>query len=127
MRDPELSEIALTKTEMVSGVWQGVLTGATQMPQLSVTHLNREVPGTTVIEAKEAGTWLVQVPIPAEVIADGVQTLVISDEMTGATLHKISLIAGDPLDEDLRAEIDLLRAELDMLKRAFRRHCNETA
>jgi hypothetical protein len=26
----------------------------------------------------------------------------------------------------LRAEVDLLRAELDMLKRAFRRHCVET-
>jgi hypothetical protein len=30
------------------------------------------------------------------------------------------------LDEDIRAEVDLLRAELDLLKRAFRRHCSET-
>jgi hypothetical protein len=31
------------------------------------------------------------------------------------------------MEDDLRAEVDLLRAELDMLKRAFRRHCLETA
>jgi hypothetical protein len=30
------------------------------------------------------------------------------------------------MEDDLRAEVDLLRAELDMLKRAFRRHCLET-
>jgi len=27
----------------------------------------------------------------------------------------------------MRVEMDLLRAELDMLKRAFRRHCLETS
>jgi hypothetical protein len=32
-----------------------------------------------------------------------------------------------PLEEDIRAEVSLLRAELDLLKRAFRRHCAETA
>jgi hypothetical protein len=31
------------------------------------------------------------------------------------------------MEEDIRAELDLLRAELDLLKRAFRRHCVETA
>lgn len=122
-----MTEVTLTKTEMVSGVWQGLLTGTATMPQLSLTHLNREVPGIKVMEANQENTWLVQVPIPAELIADGVQTLVVSDEETGAKLQSISLIAGEALDEDLRAEIDLLRAELDMLKRAFRRHCLETS
>ena len=46
-------------------------------------------------------------------------------------LHALLLIlscqlAGEALAHDIRAEIDLLRAELDMLKRAFRRHCLET-
>jgi hypothetical protein len=41
-------------------------------------------------------------------------------------LEKFTLIAGDVLGDDIRAEVDLLRAELDMLKRAFRRHCVET-
>jgi hypothetical protein len=121
-----MSDLTLTKTRMTSGIWEGVLTGATRMPRLSVTHLNREVPGLSVLEAKQEGMWLVRVPIPSDIIADGVQTLVISDELTGQTLGSIAVIAGDALDDDLRAEIDLLRAELDMLKRAFRRHCVET-
>ena len=36
------------------------------------------------------------------------------------------MITGEPVEDDLRGEIDLLRAELDMLKRAFRRHCIDT-
>ena len=42
---------------------------------------------------------------------------------TGDALAHETIIAGEVLDEDVRAEVMLLRAELDMLKRAFRRHC----
>lgn len=122
-----MPDITLTKTRMTAGIWEGVITGSPGMPHLSVTHLNREVPGVTVVEAKQAGMWLVRMPIPVEIIADGVQTMVISDEDTGAVLGNITLMAGDPLDDDMRAELDLLRAELDILKQAFRRHCAETA
>ena len=54
------------------------------------------------------------------------QTVVIADAETGEAEATVSLVAGEALAGDLRAEIDLLRAELDMLKRAFRRHCLET-
>ena len=73
------------------------------------------------------GRWTVRVPIPADLISDGVQSFVISDATTGTTLSSFAIIAGDALAEDIRAEMDLLRAELDLLKRAFRRHCVETA
>jgi len=53
---------------------------------------------------KEEDLWLLQVPIPEEAIADG-----------------------EALGDDMRVEIELPRAELDMLKRAFRRHCVETS
>ena len=56
----------------------------------------------------------------------GVVRQVIERAANGETLGHVTLIAGDPLAEDLLAEVDLLRAELDMLKRAFRRHCLET-
>jgi hypothetical protein len=35
-------------------------------------------------------------------------------------------MAGEVLSDDFRSEVSLLRAELDLLKRAFRRHCLET-
>lgn len=65
-------------------------------------------------------------PIPAERIADGVQTFVIRDRRTDQGLASFAIVAGDALAEDIRAEIGLLRAELDMLKKAFRRHCAAT-
>ena len=52
------------------------------------------------------------------------QTVVL--QVDGVVRGQFTVIAGVPLDEDVRAEISLLRAELDLLKRAFRRHCAET-
>ena len=114
----------LTPTRLAGGVWEGVLRAGAE-PRLSVTHEGREVAGVGVA-ADGPGAWAVRVPVPAEAIADGVQTFVISDAVTGAVLGHFAVVAGDALALDLRAEIDLLRAELDLLKRAFRRHCLET-
>jgi len=118
----------LTRTRLQAGVWEGVLTGVAQdaPPALLVSHLNAPLSGVSVAPLAEGG-WLVRVPVPAALISDGVQTFVIADAATGETLDSFSVIAGDALAEDIRAEVDLLRAELDMLKRAFRRHCVETA
>jgi len=119
---------ALTRTRLQAGVWEGVLTGVPQdaPPVLLVSHLTKPLSGVTVVPLAEGG-WLVRVPVPAALINDGVQTFVIADDATGETLDTFAIIAGDALAEDIRVEVDLLRAELDMLKRAFRRHCVETA
>ena len=70
--------------------------------------------------------WLVQVPVPLEAVGDGVQTFLIVDATIDEVLESFTLISGEALGDDIRAEVELLRAELDMLKRAFRRHCLET-
>lgn len=118
----------LTESGLKSGVWRGVLTGATgdADPRITARHLDRPVDGVEVI-AQGRGEWQVRVPVPDLAVSDGVHTIVIADETTGATLARFTLIAGEPAADDIRAEIELLRAELDMLKRAFRRHCVETA
>ena len=125
-----MTDINLTKTQIREGIWQGVLTARADkgwQPALRVTHQGKAVPNVAVTpSATAAGEWIVQVPIPAHLIADGVQTFVIADEATGDTLSSFAIMGGDPLAEDIRSEIDLLRAELDLLKRAFRRHCVET-
>jgi len=79
------------------------------------------------VENRADNHWEVRVPIPAQLISDGLQSFVISNPDTGETLESFAILAGDALADDIRAEIGLLRAELDMLKRAFRRHCAETA
>lgn len=121
--------ITLTKTRLVEGVWEGLLTysGAGNFqPEISVTHLDQPIGGVVISEDPDAGHWVLRVPIPANLISDGLQTFLILDARTDETLGSFAVLAGDALAEDLRAEVDLLRAELDMLKKAFRRHCVET-
>ena len=124
-----MSKAILTKTRLHAGIWEGELTlpeSVEVMPEIEVTHLDQLVPGHTVTEDTDrAGVWFVRFAIPAELIGDGVQTFIFSDRTTGDTLTSLTIIAGDGLEDDIRAEIDLLRQELDMLKRAFRRHCLE--
>lgn len=124
-----MSQYELTKTRLFEGVWEGVLTAldtSARHPELGVTHLNRNL-GELQIKAKEkAGEWSLRVPIPVELIGDGAQTFLIFDKATGETLNNFTIIAGDAVTDDIRAEMALLRAELDLLKRAFRRHCIET-
>ena len=122
-----MTDFTLTKTRIRAGVWEGVLSGSTDAPALEVLHLEKLVAGVAVTAVPErAGDWLVQVPIPAEVLSEGVQTFLIRDAATGDKLQHFTVITGVAMEDDLRAEVDLLRAELDMLKRAFRRHCLET-
>ena len=122
-----MQELTLTKTRLFEGVWEGVITGAGgRRPDVSVTHLQNTIPGVEVVEKPEEQAWVLRVPIPADRIADGVQTFLISDAGTGAALGSFSIVSGDALAYDIRAEVTLLREELDMLKRAFRRHCLET-
>lgn len=123
-----MGELVVTKTKMQGGVWQGIVSGGgTTAPEISVTHLETQVPDVTMTAVDGTTDWLLQFHLPAEAIADGVQTILISNAETGARLDSVTLIAGEALGDDLRAEVDLLRAELDLLKRAFRRHCVETA
>jgi hypothetical protein len=121
-----MSTLTLTATKMRRGVWEGVITQTGKgVPQIAVTHLDTPVPDFDLVESGD--TWVLRVPVPAEAIADGVQTFLINDLSDGTRLGYFTLIAGEALGDDMRVEMELLRAELDMLKRAFRRHCVETS
>ena len=123
-----MSDTKLTKTRIRAGVWEGVLSGAPGEPVLDVLHLEQQIAGITLAPiADRPGDWLVRVPIPADLLSEGVQTFLIRNRATGEKLDHFTIITGVAMEDDLRAEVDLLRAELDMLKRAFRRHCLETA
>lgn len=116
--------LTLTQTRIVNGVWEGVLTGAASPPALEAMHQGRKLEGLTVTPVPgQAGSHAVHLAIPATLLNEGVQTVLLraGDDV----LASFSLVAGAPLEEDIRAEIGLLRAELDLLKRAFRRHVSE--
>lgn len=124
-----MSAFELSKTRLFEGVWEGVLTATedtAETPDLGVTHLDKPLGALKVQETGTPNQWAVRVPIPVELIGDGAQTFLIFDKQTGETLDSFTIIAGDAVGDDIRAEVALLRAELDLLKRAFRRHCVET-
>lgn len=122
-----MTELTLTKTRLASGIWEGELSGpAGNSPSISATHEGQPLADLALTPQGE-GTWLVRLPIPATAISDGVQAFVMTDDSDGSVINAFTLMAGDPADGDLRSEVELLRAELDLLKRAFRRHCVETA
>lgn len=123
--------VKLTQTRIRAGVWEGILSGAGETPPaLDVALRERALAGVTVTPvAGRSGEYAVRVPIPADVLSEGVQTFLIRRKEDGAgdtVLAHFTIITGVAMEDDLRAEFDLLRAELDMLKRAFRRHCLET-
>jgi hypothetical protein len=124
-----MTKLVLTKTKLRQGVWEGLLTGTSEgaHPKLSVTHQGMPVADVTLTAIEGSKDHAVRIPIPPEVITDGVQTVLVADAATDIKLCSITLMAGEALGDDLRGEVDLLRAELDMLKRAFRRHCLETS
>lgn len=119
----------LTKTHFKDSVWEGVLKigdGAPTPPKLVVTWKDTDIADVRVKQTQSQHRFTVQVPIPPEAIGDGVQTFSIFVDGHTDPLDSFTLVAGEAVGHDLRAEVELLRAELDMLKRAFRRHCSET-
>jgi len=123
-------EVELTKTKITEGVWEGVLTqlGANAYdPDVVVTHMNEALGGVEVTKARKKRTWDLRIPIPSHAISEGVQTFLITDRGLDQVLGSFAMMAGDVLSYDIRAEVNLLREELDMLKRSYRRHCRETS
>jgi hypothetical protein len=119
----------LTKTRFRDGVWEGLLVAASghdTPPEIVASFDDRPITGIALSPTQKPGRWVVEVPVPVEAVGDGVQTVLIRDARTEEVLDSFALIAGEALGDDIRAEVALLRAELDLLKRAFRRHCRET-
>lgn len=114
----------LETSRIRAGRWEGIVVSPEE-PTLEVVHLEQPLAGLEVA-AQNQGKWRLSLPIPAEILSDGVQTFLLRDTGTGEILGRFTIVTGVPLEDDIRAEVDLLRAELDLLKKAFRRHCVET-
>lgn len=111
------------------GVWSGIYSG-THLPQrLAAVHHGRII-ALARVSAAGPGQWRVDLDLPAALLTDGLQSVfLIADDgpddqpvQPGALrLDRLAIVSGAPLAEDLRAEIEHLRAELQLLKREFRR------
>ena len=125
-----MSQFSVTKSRLHAGIWEGVITTTGDpdvAPDIQVTHLQRPVLSMAITQdASQKDVWQLRIAIPPELLSDGVQVFLISDTETGEKLESFTIITGEPLEDDVRSEVALQREELDMLKRAFRRHCLET-
>jgi hypothetical protein len=117
--------MTLTRTRLAGGVWEGILGGVQgDAPVIEAMVEGKSIEGLTVTPlAGKPVRFAVSLPIPAWAIRDGVQTILL--QSGGSVLAQIVLIAGEPADDDTRAELAQMRAELDLLKRAFQRHVRE--
>lgn len=117
----DAEEIAASRIR--AGRWEAALyrPGAAQ-PMVELWLGSERIGAVETRPGSAEGVWLLQAAIPANRLADGIQTFLLRDSQSGETLAHFSILAGAAVEADLRAEVDLLRAELDMLKKAFRRH-----
>ena len=115
-----------------AGIWSGVLTAAEAPARVALVHLGEIVASAHVsaVEGEAEGHWHVSVELPQSLLSDGMHSLIlISDggqegdapQPDALQLDRLHLMAGAPLQHELVAEIKLMRAELDLLKREFRR------
>ena len=115
----------LTRVALKAGRYEGRLTGANgQVPIIELVHLDRVI-GHAEVTPAEGGHQVVA-DMPPVVLSDGVQVVTLRSAADGTALDRLSFLMGSGLDEDFRGELALLRDELELLKRAFRRHCVET-
>lgn len=114
----------LQMSRLREGRWEGIVS-STSDPKIQVTHLDKPV-GVPVVEGMGNGRWRVSVTIPPVLLNEGILTFIVFDEIGQEKIGEFLINAGLSAGEDLRAEVDLLRAELDLMKKAFRRHCVET-
>lgn len=119
----------LDRLRLEGGVWEGHLTGPEGAPPPALAAFvdgHRLDPVAITPATTPGGTgWRVTVALPRALMTDGIRRLAIGLE-DAAPLATETLVFGDAVAADLRAELEALRVELDLLKRAFRRHLAES-
>ena len=122
--------LEINELSFAHGVWQGLISGVAagsdHLPMFEVTLHEERVDTVQVIRDQDTNELHLHITIPPSAVGAGVHSFVITEHQSSEVLARFTLIGGDLVDHDLRAEIDILRAELDLLKRAFRRHCADT-
>lgn len=111
-----------------AGVWSGNLIAAEAPARVALVHLGEIVSVARLSEGE--GAWQVSVDLPTSFLSDGLHSLILIADSgqegdpphpDAVQLDRLNLMAGAPLEHELMAEIKLIRAELDLLKREFRR------
>lgn len=111
----------------------GIAHGAVLLPAgrpgalaIELLHRGKAVARAEAVAEGETGIAPFALALPPEILADGLQTVTLRLRDAPDIQAHLSIVAGSALDGDLATELDQLRAEVELLKAAFRRHCRET-
>ncbi|AXC48587.1 hypothetical protein DRW48_01740 [Paracoccus suum] len=114
------------------GVWHGTIEGATRPSPLALVHRGERIGPATLTPLPDGEGWQIAATVPLDRLTDGATTfLLVEDGPDGqradaaAIIARLPLIAGAEIATDLQAELALMRAEMDLLLREFRRHSAE--
>lgn len=116
-----MSQTTVTKTAFARGVWSGVVFSKDE-PKIRVAHEGRDIEGVELTKTEKKSEWELKFALPLECIGDGTQTFTIEDTLSGDILESVTMLSGDVLLDDVRVEMSMLRAEVNMLKGIIRRH-----
>ena len=109
----------LHRLSITEGSYLGLLTGAGTPPPLELAMGDR-VLGPVMLAPTDTG-WQVTGALGTAPLTIGTHTVVVR-VAGGEILDRVTIVTGLEAPEDLRAELGALRAELTVLKAAFRRH-----
>ena len=114
----------LDKIDFSNGIWRGLLTVAqgSAKQELRVELNGTLIADTTITDGPSECEWIINIPIPRHAIGDGVYTFTIFIDDDTVPIASFWMTAKRAMEYDLQAEVALLREELAILKRAFRRH-----
>lgn len=116
----------LHRTEVSGGTYRGLLT--CEDTEQTAPALSLDLGGQTLgqmIVTQVDGGWQVEGALGLAPLTDGTQTVFVR-LADGTALDSLTVVTGLSAPEDLRAELSVLRAELEILKVAFRRHVSES-
>ena len=117
-----MAEWQLERMRLAAGTWEGRLSGPPDgtPPDLVAIWRGAEIAQVRTLPAGN-GVWTVVLTLPSDILSDGLQTLAVGPP--GADpLCTDTFAFGDPLAAELHAEVAALRTEIEILRRAFRRH-----
>lgn len=111
------------------GIWRGVILGREDPGPLAIVHLGETVGHAAVTALPGGAGWQVVATLPLDRMVDGATSFHLVEapgegrelEPGARRIATLPVAAGAPVEADLRAEIGLLRAEIELLKREFRR------
>lgn len=103
------------------GIWTALLDYPhSTMPDLEVVHDGKPLAGMTLsAPTDEKGGWRLSIPVPAGTLSDGLQIYLVRDVANNTVIGHIPILIGEGLADSLATEVALLRAELEVVKRAL--------